>query len=924
MPFRPEIIRYLHDCYREDNARGVLWNLLGSSVDHLIFLKGNEELLDGFLHEVPLSSKRGRAAYQDAVTYQKEKQLLYTAFPIVGKLALANGKTRSICAPLLTFPAEIKIDGDYTALCIDLEGRRTNSGLLDALQSGESDVPLTDLIDACFDDWQIEEPEISAAARTLAAGISHCDASTMWQFPTLTAGRELRAAAAEATLDSGFQVFPSAAVCLVKRPTESRGVLTELQEIAETQNHSRPLQAIITGEIPPPAEPDTTPETIPAVLSLSQTEILRRARTEPLSLVIGPPGTGKSYTIAAIALDHLNRGESVVVGSKMNHAVDVIANKIEEQLGASGKVVRAGRRHYMKALKSYIDSLLNSPQNPPGELLLRGASLAEAFKQTDQSLRKLEEKIEDTSALHIRWGKTLAALSGGSQSIFKKIAGYFISRKNQHLEPLWSRVTRLHELLRQRSFLASDLIQNQQDRRIEQGIATHRKAIKTLRTALGARTGTRQEQLFDSIDLDVLLSILPVWLTNLSDAHRVLPNRQELFDVAIIDEASQCDIASCLPLLQRAKRAVIVGDPRQLRHLSFLANDRQREFADNHSLTDSERNLFNYRNRSILDLASARIDTQECIHFLNEHFRSEPAIIRFSNQQFYADKLNVMTEKPGRESRTSIHNHRISGERSKDGINRAEAEAILCAIESRLAEGLAGLQNLPSIGVLSPFRAQVDHLAARINERFGNEIFARHQILIGTAHTFQGEERDLMFLSFAIDADSPAASRRFLERPDLFNVAITRARQHQAVFSSIDPTTLPAESLLRKYLTFIETANDPILPEHNQQLALLDRFASEVQHELESRGYQVWLGCPVAGLNIDLLAARDGQSLAIDLIGCPGPTAHVFPLERYKMFQRAGLALWPLPYTNWIYDREGCLRAIETRHPENLTPVTRG
>jgi hypothetical protein len=100
------------------------------------------------------------------------------------------------------------------------------------------------------------------------------------------------------------------------------------------------------------------------------------------------------------------------------------------------------------------------------------------------------------------------------------------------------------------------------------------------------------------------------------------------------------------------------------------------------------------------------------------------------------------------------------------------------------------------------------------------------------------------------------------------------------VFTSTDPVRLPAESLLRQFLTYIESASEPLRPNINAPLAQLNQFAAEVKQELESLGCRPRLGCPVAGLKIDLLAARGEASLAIDLIGCPGPTAHVFPLER--------------------------------------------
>ena len=228
----------------------------------------------------------------------------------------------------------------------------------------------------------------------------------------------------------------------------------------------------------------------------------------------------------------------------------------------------------------------------------------------------------------------------------------------------------------------------------------------------------------------------------------------------------------------------------------------------------------------------------------------------------------------------------------------------------------------PSIGVLSPFRAQVDHLVDRLRERFPAGFFYHHKVMVGTAHTFQGEERDLMFLSFAIDPDSPAASRRFLEKEDVFNVAITRAKHRQHVFVSVGEEDLPAGSLLQDYLTSLKADMRPPEPTLDRTLDALDHFGNEVKDALESAGFDARLGYPLAGLRLDLIAISGDRHLGIDLIGCPGPSQPAFPLERYKMFHRANLRLMPLPFATWQIDRDACLEEIRkrlsTKHPERI------
>ena len=211
-----------------------------------------------------------------------------------------------------------------------------------------------------------------------------------------------------------------------------------------------------------------------------------------------------------------------------------------------------------------------------------------------------------------------------------------------------------------------------------------------------------------------------------------------------------------------------------------------------------------------------------------------------------------------------------------------------------------------SLGVLSPFREQVDHLFARISKRLDLAAIEKHRLRIGTAHSFQGDERDIMFLSFALDGEAHPGALRYLERPDVFNVSVTRARNLQVVFCSVKAGDLPGGSLLRRYLEAIGQPLKSKIPPMTT-----DGFLREVEAALATRGFKTWPGYMVAGFPVDLLAEKSGQSLGIDLVGYPGNLADAFELEKYRLFQRAGLRLFPLSFSAWRKQRPACLGAIE-------------
>src|SRR5690606_39557550 len=182
----------------------------------------------------------------------------------------------------------------------------------------------------------------------------------------------------------------------------------------------------------------------------------------------------------------------------------------------------------------------------------------------------------------------------------------------------------------------------------------------------------------------------------------LLPLRPELFDVMVMDEATQCDIASALPAFQRCKRAVVSGDARQLRHISFLSRVRETQLLQRAGLQAGEREVWSYRDNSVLDLVGLQLASQDAVVFLDEHFRSRPALIRFSNELFYDQRPRVMKERPGVETCDSLQLLRIDGQRGPNGVNEAEVERGLALITAHLQE----YQNAPikpSTGVLSRF-----------------------------------------------------------------------------------------------------------------------------------------------------------------------------------------------------------------------------
>ena len=389
----------------------------------------------------------------------------------------------------------------------------------------------------------------------------------------------------------------------------------------------------------------------------------------------------------------------------------------------------------------------------------------------------------------------------------------------------------------------------------------------------------------------------------MSDINKVLPLKSGLFDIAVIDEATQCDTASSIPIVQRAKHVVFTGDPNQLRHVSFISEAVMQNYKEKFELDNFNEDILDYRHNSILDIVNNSIGKQNQVFFLDEHYRSYPSIIRFSNEKFYEGALRIMKSSPDISFNEGTKLINCKGKQSKQGYNKEEADCIISEITAVIEKEKELNDNVcSSIGILSPFRNQTEYILNLIEEQFDTDEMRRHNIRVSTAYGFQGDERDIMFLSFVLDNSSHPTAFRYIEKEDVFNVSITRAKSMQYICHSLDVKTLSGNSLLREY---IESFEERKMKDVKNEVH--DNFVDEITEILNKKGLKTWKAFPVAGLKIDIIAKINDAIYGIDLIGYPGEFEDAFSLERYKMLQRAGLKTLPLSYSEFISDKEKCI-----------------
>ena len=474
----------------------------------------------------------------------------------------------------------------------------------------------------------------------------------------------------------------------------------------------------------------------------------------------------------------------------------------------------------------------------------------------------------------------------------------------------------IHELQKKQKTLAVDILKNVRrealkgllrDRIKRQRLYVHTKALVERKKNL-------QNRLLEEEDFKPLLEAFPCQCVTTYAVSGSLPMKPGLFDVAIIDEASQCDIASCIPILFRAKKAVIVGDDKQLPHLSFLENAKEQSFLSQYDIPDKYRLMWRFRTNSMYDLAGYYCMTPV---LLDEHFRSLPPIIDFSNKEFYGGGLRIMTKNDDNIKVLELCRvplGKVDGDATR---NIPEIEAVIEKLHEIIIrdEANKGKDYKPvSIGIISPFRSQVEAIKKSLMKSFSDATLQRHQIDVGTAHTFQGDERDVIIMSWAIADNSFAQSLSFLQKPNLFNVAVTRARKQCISFLSKDPDSFQA-GLMRDYIEHIKTyeAQRQIIQTDGYISTFNNDFEKEVAEALEQQGFDVKGGYESAGFKCDLLVSSDDKKSSL-VIECDGALdekkSYVSPIKKQLIIERSGMKVMRLSFRDWKRSKEACLSRI--------------
>ena len=1020
--FIKKLSQYLHDCVREEVKSSTFRNLKGDKDNKWIFLNGEEQLFSTGAEFIPLEGSNPKLTELmiQSDLGQKDKYLIYGYLFLVGKSSKSK-RQNEFLTPLLYMPCKLERNG-VNINCFPLdEVLSLNTGALAALMRKNDDEDEVDLLlEGILDvvpDLPITQEKLDIFLTTLKSLVPEIEIATNVDdykeddnvskskdfYKEKIDGENVEDIIEEEETEQAKQkvklekiaVTPQSAIILTKRPSVTAGVLHELTQIAEKPSgiYRETALSIINEEYSQSKEKsvpmkdmnkitDFYPIT-PLSLSDSQLQVVKNIDNSKFVAVQGPPGTGKSQTIVNLVAHLVANGKTVLVASRMDKAVDVVAERLND-LGASHMALRAGRLNYQRQLSEELNNLLaqnNSDLDDDIEDIL----LVDTKDMKDHldMLKNMENKSETIIKLEKNWHDKLEEVEEQEKILGKKeyikktlkkgeidmVAGIIkvlehnmekagfiskianftslgqlkkilnlkdfdvnyetIGKLKQELEFAnmeWSlrkieadiqKTGNLHMLAeqirtmkRKQKSLATNILKNKRREALKELLRDEnkRRRLKVHAKSLVANRKRLQTNILEEEDFRPLLEAFPCWCVTTYAVSDSLPLKPGMFDVAIIDEASQCDIASCFPILFRAKRAVIVGDDKQLPHLSFLEKAKEQSFLSQYGIPDKYQLMWRFRTNSMFDLADYYSMNSV---MLDEHFRSLPPIINFSNHEFYNDRIRVMRKDKPDENVLELVEV-VDGKVDFDATrNLPEIEALVKRLHEIIIEDERKNPDNPvTVGIISPFRAQVEQLKVSVSKVLSDYMIKKHQIEIGTAHTFQGDERDIMMISWAVADNSYTQSLMFMQKANLFNVAITRGRNKVINFVSRNPRELP-DGHFRNYVSYMQNYQDKkqaVLSGEIDENIYKNSLEREVADKIRELDHRVVAGAEIAGLSADLLV---DDKFVIEIDGVDDKTkSHISNMKKQAIIERSGFKVKRITFREWQYSPKACLDRV--------------
>lgn len=615
----------------------------------------------------------------------------------------------------------------------------------------------------------------------------------------------------------------------------------------------------------------------------SQMKAVENAFTSNISIVEGPPGTGKTQTILNMIANIILQNKTVAVVSNNNAAVENVKEKLAYK-GLDFFVAELGkgdnRKNFIDNQKPYPDMESWDIENSERCLerlkwlenrirqLIKDQNRIQTLKYTKSCYLTEQQYFEDIfSCQEFTYIKKLMRYKKSSHRCIEIMADMQVDLTDKERLKF---VTRMKWIFKHRVFRlehlkqqAPELFRSVQKQYYVQKIneidseiqVLERKlkavnfqrcceeydelAIRYFKAKLKERFGKKEKREVFKSDtflghkFDDFVREYPVILSTTYSICNS-KNKNYLFDYIIVDEASQVDLLTAGLALGSCKNIIIVGDEKQLPQIiEYKMKEESNKVFQRYQL----KKAYNYAEYSLLTSVKSIYGDSIPVQVLKEHYRCHPKIIGFCNKKYYQNELVVYTDEtmsrhplkiyrtaPGNHMRESIQN----GKKSK--FNQREIDVISKEVlKEDFHENWNNIElHYKEYGMISPYRKQIEMAEEQISDDVQKD----------TVHKFQGREKDKIIFSTVIDSKrSGQRGVRFVADPHLINVAVSRAVKEFILVTDSKALTRSNNDItdLIYYVEYYGRDEDSIESEVVSVFDLLYQEYSEKLQELETK-----------------------------------------------------------------------------------------
>lgn len=507
-------------------------------------------------------------------------------------------------------------------------------------------------------------------------------------------------------------------------------------------------------------------------INLDQLLAIHNSMKYPLAYIQGPPGTGKTNTIVNTLVTAFFNERTVLFTSYNNHPIDGVCDKLKSvQYRNKGTIpfpiIRLGNDKCVLEALNDIKELYDRTK----DLVIFDSTLEknrdERAKRTEK-LTKLLEKHEEKIELKEREEAILKMINMNNHLTFQT------ELQGVQLEEVRKKLLEIGDITDEE---ALKLVVEDEDIFRKYLYYTSAKYIQRLKepknqdlmNIVNCEDDRKKVKYFNAYirkeeNLKKFQRIFPIIATTSISAHK-LGKPGTYFDMVIMDEASQGNIAMSLVPIIRGRSLMLVGDPQQLSPVILLNPVDNEKLKKMYSITSE----YDYIKNSIYKTYLACDAVSEEI-LLSHHYRCNKKIITFNNKKFYNNKLIINSSS---KINTPLIFKNITGETTnyKNTAPR-EAEEIIDFVKKNPHK---------SIGIITPFTNQKELINTMLKD---NGI---HNVPCGTVHAFQGDEKDIVLFSLALTQQTGRGTYDWLKNNrELINVATSRAKEQLIILSDSD------------------------------------------------------------------------------------------------------------------------------------------